>query len=281
MPCEISTTEYLESLAKEVAGKFGRLNSIIKNHNLSRGDYHEEVLRAFFRNFLSRRFSVKKGFIYAGPDKVSKQTDIIIVDENTASAYVFQQGDFAVVTPDAVAAVIEVKSNCSQSEFVESFKNIESAKRLIEFPTNIPGVVFSFRGGPKTSTLEKWFKDDRLLGIWSELQYGPDAIMFFDASPSSNGLLIKCRVADNNIVIKGDGDSFFSIIALDKSVKKLECQAARLSLILQLIMDACDRRISRERMLLNNKKYSYAQLNKLKFKKDYLASDGLKSLTVS
>src|SRR3989338_2723259 len=120
--------EYFESFANEITSKFRRLQNLV-DHPTASGDYHEEILRTVLRNFLSKRFSVKKGFIYAGPEKVSKQIDLLVVDENSPAAYIFQEGDFAIVMPEAVVAVMEIKTTLNAPDFDFSIQNIASAKQ--------------------------------------------------------------------------------------------------------------------------------------------------------
>src|SRR3989338_6665288 len=115
--------EYFESFANEILSKFRRLQSIV-GHPTTSGDYHEEIIRTVLRNFLSKRFSVKKGFIYASQDKVSKQIDLIVIDENSPAAYIFQEGDFAIVIPQAVVAVMEVKTTLNAPNFDQALENI-------------------------------------------------------------------------------------------------------------------------------------------------------------
>ncbi|QQR52000.1 hypothetical protein IPG36_05360 [bacterium] len=82
---------YYDSFAAEMMGKFQRLAKLV-NHGGINGDYHEEILRTVLRNFLSKRYSVKTGFIYQDSEHVSKQVDILIIDENVPAAYIFQEG---------------------------------------------------------------------------------------------------------------------------------------------------------------------------------------------
>ena len=42
------------------------------SHNSTTGSYHEEILRTVLRNFLSKRFSVKTGFVYKNESEVSQ-----------------------------------------------------------------------------------------------------------------------------------------------------------------------------------------------------------------
>lgn len=225
--------EYFESFANEITSKFRRLQSIV-GHPTASGDYHEEILRTVLRNFLSKRFSVKKGFIYAGPDRVSKQIDIMIVDENSPASYIFQEGDFAVVIPQAVVAVMEIKTSFNANEFDQSIENIASAKALMEFPANLTGIVFGFDGtNPTNELLDSWFKREVPAGFKNNEVVAPDAIIFF----TSNTLLVRCNESAR---IGPDGKYFHKLTGTDENDWQLEGIAFQMSVILALIINACE-----------------------------------------
>src|SRR3989344_1191285 len=172
--------EYFESFADEITSKFRRLSNLVK-HNTTSGDYHEEILRTVLRNFLSKRFSVKKGFIYSGHEQVSKQIDLIVIDENSPMVYIFQEGDFAIVIPEAVVAVMEIKTVIQKDDFIEALENIFSAKSLMTsplFPANLGGIIFGYEGTTE-NTLGDWFKNQEFSKFRNNEVMGPDAIMFF------------------------------------------------------------------------------------------------------
>lgn len=227
--------EYFESFANEIASKFNRLQKIVGHPTIS-GDYHEEILRVVLRNFLSKRFSVKKGFIYAGPGKVSRQIDLMVVDENSPVAYIFQEGDFAVVIPQAVVAIMEMKSVLNAGDFDRSLENIAAAKSLVEFPANLAGIVFGFEGtNPKSQILSKWFKRPIPKGFKTKEVLTPEALMFLSAKT----LLVKCN---GNGRISPDGKYYHKIGIDDEG--QLHGAAFQLSLILAMIMNACERKDS-------------------------------------
>jgi hypothetical protein len=139
---------YYNGFAEELNGKFQRLKHLTQ-HNTASGNYHEEILKVVLRNFLTSRYSVKTGFIYKEGKEVSRQLDIIIVDESSPAAYIFQEGDFVVVMPEAVVAVIEVKTTLDSTQYGMAVENIKSAKKLFEHPTNHPGIIFGYQSSPR------------------------------------------------------------------------------------------------------------------------------------
>lgn len=228
--------EYFESFANEIEGKFRRLQKIIK-HPTATGDYHEEILRSVLRNFLSKRFSVKKGFIYSGPDKVSKQIDLMVIDEDSPAAYIFQEGDFAVVLPQAVAAVMEIKTTLNAKAFDESLENIASAKSLMDYPSNLTGIIFGFSGtGPNSRNLDRfvaWFNRPIPKKFEDQTQMIPDAIMFFDAK----SLLVRCN-EEGQMAPQGQ---YYHLTGTD-DVGELHGAHYQLSIILAIIISACERK---------------------------------------
>ena len=225
--------EYFESFANEITSKFRRLQSIV-GHPTTSGDYHEEILRTVLRNFLSKRFSVKKGFIYAGTDKVSKQIDLMVIDENSPAAYIFQEGDFAIVIPQAVVAVMEVKTTLNAPNFDQALENISSAKSLMEFPGNLTGIVFGFDGtNPLDETLDDWFKRPKPSKFKDKEILGPNAIMFFTAK----SLLVHCNEQGQ---IAPDGRYYHRIGTDDEG--KLHGADFQLSVILAMIVNACEQK---------------------------------------
>ena len=170
---------YYDSFADEMVAKFRRVGHLIPN-KAATGDYHEEILRSVLRNFLSKRFSVKTGFIYKSANDFSNQIDIMIIDEYEASAYIYQEGDFAIVRPRSVVSVLEVKTQLRSGEFDDALGNIASAKRLADNPDQICGMVFGYDGTkPSTTTLGNWFKSEAATKLAEAPRLGPTLFSFF------------------------------------------------------------------------------------------------------
>jgi hypothetical protein len=100
---------YYSPFAAELLAKFRRVGNLV-SHNATTGHYREEILCSVLRNFLSKRYSVKTGFIYKNEAEVSRQIDVLVVDEDIATAYLYQEGDLAIVRPRSVVGAIEVKT---------------------------------------------------------------------------------------------------------------------------------------------------------------------------
>lgn len=246
--------EYFESFANEITSKFRRLQSIV-GHPTTSGDYHEEILRTILRNFLSKRFSVKKGFIYAGPDRVSKQIDLMVIDENSPAAYIFQEGDFAVVIPQAVVAIMEIKTILNAPDFDRALENISSAKSLMEFPANLTGIVFGFDGtNPSDDILDDWFKRPTPSKFKGKEVLAPNAIMFFTAK----SLLVYCNEKGQLTL----GGRYYHRIGTDDE-GKLHGADFQLSVILAMIVNACEHKeFTQTRYFADRHGFSLVQLER-------------------
>lgn len=115
------------------AARINLLAQIIRDqHDASLGRYKENLLTACIRDLLPSRFAVGNGFvmfpkpgIVENPGRgrrlvtedheISKQLDIIVYDSSRYPC-VFRDGDFVILRPESVRAVIEVKGILNPEE---------------------------------------------------------------------------------------------------------------------------------------------------------------------
>jgi len=179
--------EYFSGIAQELIGKINRVGCLVKKSNLKSGEYHEEIIRHFLRGFMTKRYSLKTGYIYLDEETTSRQVDILLIDEHVPFTYMFQEGDFVIVRPEPVVAAIEIKTRLDRGEFRNAFENIVTAKKIkhraLGYYGHIFGAVFGFFSNKMIdkACLDTWFKDSLVskhakdAGIlW------PDEIFFFD-----------------------------------------------------------------------------------------------------
>lgn len=229
---------YYDSFAEEIVAKFRRISHLIQNKSAT-GDYHEEILRTVLRNFLSRRFSIKTGFVYKNVQESSNQIDIMIIDEYEASAYIYQEGDFAIVRPNSVIAVLEVKTRLRGGEFDEALRNIASVKKLTDNPERICGMVFGYDSDePKESTLDGWFKHPAAVELARTPRFGPTLFSFF-----KHGVLLLRLNYENRLMID-DSSNYHAILHLSKITKDSEQakEGWQLRYILAMIYSVCSNR---------------------------------------
>lgn len=112
---QIFQNEFFRLKSRELLFSLYQAQSIIQNHNLSRGLIAENILRSFLKTTLPKRIRISQGFIeYDG--LLSPQCDIILYDcINYAPLYSY--GDIDVIPNEAVLATIEVKSRINRKEF--------------------------------------------------------------------------------------------------------------------------------------------------------------------
>lgn len=226
-------TSYFDGFSSELNGKFKRLRHLI-NNNQADGNYHEEIIRAVLRNFLTKRFSVKTGFIFQDDENVSRQIDILIVDENSPAAYIFQEGEFAVVMPEAVVAVAEIKTTLSSKEHDLAVQNIASAKKLFDQPFAHPGIIFGYQSNQddmnkmSDTKADRWLKREATQGLSEGSRFhGPDAIIWLN----DNYSLLRYNSTTKTI---GDGLTYNSFRSPDGNI------GWQLSVFLAIIVGACE-----------------------------------------
>jgi hypothetical protein len=124
---------YAATIGRSFATQINLLAPLIRDrHDPSLGRYKESLLVNGIRDFLPRRFEVANGFVLfpepsiqrgsRGRNKLatenhtlSNQLDIIVFD-SMEHPVVFRDGDFVIVRPESVRAVVEVKGVLDQRE---------------------------------------------------------------------------------------------------------------------------------------------------------------------
>lgn len=139
------------------------------NHPPTFSQQTEDALINNLNGHLPKRFRATSGFLVDYKGNISKQTDVIIYDQENAFLFVDDKRN-SVVPINNVAAYIEVKSNLNKSELADAAKKISSAKKLdivkvssndqpVTFSplivTNSLGVVFAYQAKTSLKTLAK------------------------------------------------------------------------------------------------------------------------------
>lgn len=109
----MSLIDYHRTTSSELLALTNKVRSLI-THWGEDGRYKEAVLKNVIGRFLPEKYSVGTGFVIKqtqnrGEHLSSRQIDLIIYDD--ASPVLFKEGDFVIMTPDAVRGIIEVKAN--------------------------------------------------------------------------------------------------------------------------------------------------------------------------
>lgn len=173
---EDAADSFYYSIANELFAKLRRLSAFV-DHAPSIGSYHEEALKSVLRSMLPARFGIRTGFAYDSVLGPSQQGDILIVDENHPAAYHFKEGEFAVVLPEALVAVVEVKTRLNKQVFNSSIQALHSFRRLSK-RANPTSFVFAYESPPFSErTLLSWYRD---VPVPHELQNYPWCIFALD-----------------------------------------------------------------------------------------------------
>ena len=106
---------YHKSLATEMNAVKDRVRHLLR-HWPTDGMFKESVLRSVLRRHLPESLFIGTGFIVTASE-CSKQIDVLITDK--ARPRLFWDGDLVIVTPDAVRAVIEVKTGLDSPASIE------------------------------------------------------------------------------------------------------------------------------------------------------------------
>ncbi|MBP6865799.1 MAG: hypothetical protein KBC32_11115 [Candidatus Didemnitutus sp.] len=120
---------YFKDLSAQLRAVQNRVRQLIGNaHWPSDGAWKESALRAVIRGYLPASLSVGTGFILS-TDGPSTQIDILVYDDT--APILFRDGDFVVLTPDSVRAVIEVKTSLSRPQLVSAVDKLSKISHLL------------------------------------------------------------------------------------------------------------------------------------------------------
>ena len=98
---------YQQSIATEFKSLKDRFRDLVYQWPTD-GGWKESLLRSVLRRYLPESYIVGQGFI-VNKSESSSQIDILIVAKDHPT--LFKEDDLLIVTPDAVRAIIEVKTN--------------------------------------------------------------------------------------------------------------------------------------------------------------------------
>jgi len=137
---------YFEELSQEIDSLKNRVRNLISDrHWLTDGEWKESVVRQCLRRNLPLTAVVSRGFVVTRR-AASHQIDVLIHD--ASKPVLFRDGDLALVTPDAVLGIIEVKSKVTRQSFQVSAKKMAKDIKLIHEHPNIDAfaAIFAFDG---------------------------------------------------------------------------------------------------------------------------------------
>lgn len=120
---------YFKDLSTELQSVQNRVRHLIGDaHWPSDGAWKESALRSIIRGYLPSSVSVGTGFVLT-PNGPSTQIDILIYDDT--APVLFRDGDFVVITPDSVRAVVEVKTSLSRDGVKKALTKLSNVSHLL------------------------------------------------------------------------------------------------------------------------------------------------------
>lgn len=146
MPVNPDFIAYHRSLANEFKANKDQIRNLIGDaHWPSDGGHKEAILRRVLQNKLPDTFRVGTGF-FSDAVQPSSQIDILITDAGKPT--LFRNGDFVVVTPDCVKAIIEVKTKLiGPKKIKEALENlIENVRRVRQINPHCWAGLFVYEG---------------------------------------------------------------------------------------------------------------------------------------
>ena len=177
---DIDFVAYHQSLAAELNAVKDRVRHLIR-HWPTDGSFKESILRSILRRHLPESLFIGSGFIVTATD-CSKQIDLLIVDKDHPR--LFWDGDVIIVTPEAVKAVIEVKTRLDGPSAIEEAimtlaVNKKTWVKALHGWNNWIGLfVFEARGEPDEAILRSLAKASKEHNVKCDcIAYGPKLIV--------------------------------------------------------------------------------------------------------
>jgi hypothetical protein len=132
------------SLTAELYSVKDRIRNLV-SHWPTDGESKEVALRSVLRKHLPSAVNVGRGFVVT-KDRSSTQIDILVTD--SSKPVLFREGDLMIVTPDAVLAIIEVKSEMASrpalAKAITKLTNVEDMCRDVTGRDSIWTGLFTF-----------------------------------------------------------------------------------------------------------------------------------------
>lgn len=135
------------TIATELSSLSERIRLII-DHGPTVGTYRENLLQNILKKHLPERYHVATGFILGLP----KQIDILIYDRIDYSP-VFRENDLVIIPPEAVRAVIEVKTKVNTKSLRSSLDFIHEASLTDDLAPPFFKGIFCFESAMSSSAI--------------------------------------------------------------------------------------------------------------------------------
>lgn len=191
-----NTELFHKSTTQELNVIQNRVRNLIGDSNWAKeGGYKEAILRNIIKRFLPQNFRIGTGFIIKPKKnnlrrtdiKCSTQVDIIIFD--ASYPLLFSEGDFYIVTPDCVRAIIEVKSNIQNQDLADIINKGNKLGGFISSSNSKQPIfngIFSYEGYENINT-----KQDVERHIEDKIKSGVEGINYVNHISLNNKIFLK------------------------------------------------------------------------------------------
>ena len=153
----MNVLNYFESLGREVESLKERVRDLIADrHWQTDGEWKESVVRQVLRRHLPATAVVGRGFVVTS-QSATYQLDVLIHD--ASKPVLFRDGDLVFVTPDAVLAIIEVKSRVTPTLFGDAVKKLASNIDLVRLHPNTRAVAALFAFDAEGTNSESYLEE--------------------------------------------------------------------------------------------------------------------------
>lgn len=118
-------------IIKKIAENYSQLESSIvsqlrlscDHHYVTIGSFREEIWQSLFEQIIPKKFSIERSvFIIDSNEKVSKEVDLVIFDEQY-TPYIFNFGKIKYIPIEAVAVVVQCKSDHLGNQNITAWKD--------------------------------------------------------------------------------------------------------------------------------------------------------------
>ncbi|MCL2679371.1 MAG: hypothetical protein FWF18_03720 [Dehalococcoidia bacterium] len=135
--------QYYRKVQEKLMVQRDVINSLLKDPRII-GDYYEAIVRDAVREAVSGSFAVGRGVVLDTDGRASRECDIIVYN---AVEYgpLFSSGDIAVVNPESVRCVIQVKGTVTMDNLGDAIQSLAAVdhlrsgiwKFIVGFKTNV------------------------------------------------------------------------------------------------------------------------------------------------
>jgi len=129
--------DFYSSQAELMLAQYENISRLLgpTTHGTPSGDLCENLLKGVLRRFLPSTWSVDKGYFYGrsqleGKDTHCPEIDILVHDTHTFLP-LSRTGDFVIVRPQSVRAMIQVKRTFSARQVEDGLRNVIQAKQQL------------------------------------------------------------------------------------------------------------------------------------------------------